>query len=882
MKKYSVLLSINNDIKYYTEGLLIKKNKKDNKNIFMLLTSENIMIMTCSMTTIIEKYSYDDINEITINPTHSNKLTILFSQGANYSFSFHDRDALLKAIECYYSLYHMIKYNKIKELKINNKVNKQIPQQISINGYILYHNKNGYSYLLPNNYRDEKGFHIINNTLKILVRVSKVEEINQSNKTIGYSFQEIIHSYLQEKYTRFITMKSNQTYNKKMNIKNDKAIWDCIRLKYITSTNERIIIIILRRKFIPPLYTSFQDIMIAQIEPLSSKKNNFIIETIADSIYYNEKANYDFQCKQYNRILLANVESLILDEDTFRFYYTHLNIKGKDCYLFALKYLYKIINIVDSKSSLKEDLWDMLIEKETSYKNDKTIDEIINEFILPINTNNSREYLLKYKDIWTEKIWRYLGFVVNRGIIDTFGYQELLSSNKKYINEQICNLLYYNNTIINWNLFNYLLKENKILLYIKNINILISLLSNRLNESNVDIELLYNLKTFIYRYPSDKRLIFLPILYQLIRLIKEYNKYSEETTLAVLTLIKEYSFDEGVNIMVQDKSFINQIIQFVNHSNEKIIFITLRIINSMFNTINSQSLHTNIDIIIPNIDVLLFKVISIITSFSFDKENTIDDYYYDIITIKSCFIILVNLLKLNHSLIYEKLRAVLVEKEQKLSDSLTRYIMYYLNENKSKLKPEYSKYDIESLQIMILKFLNMFIRHNYSASLSLLEINYGKLINEICDKHIIFVQSIQNGTLSSFDEDNDIKIRKLEYLIRLSLTIMKQNKDIINELKQYKNFPFNIVLTILEENRKKNFGNKIDSSSVYKVNNDTSSSFNKMDDISRTELSINDISAIKEEESSKMRSSKSISLYSDEPKVKKIKFKRKFKKKNEK
>ena len=880
MKNYSVLLSINNDIKYYTEGLLLKKNKKDNKNIFMLLTSESIMIMPCSMSTIIEKYSYDDINEITLNPIHSNKLTILFEQGANASFFFHNRDALLKAIECYYSLYHMIKYNKIKELKINNKVNKQIIQQITINGYTLYHNKNGYSYFLPNHYRDEKGFHIINNEVKILVRVSKVEEMNQRN--IGYSFQEGIHSYLQKHYKRYITMKSGQSYNKKMNLNNDKAIWDCIRLKYNTSTNERIIIIILRRKFIPPLYTSFQDIMIVQIEPLSTKKNNCIIETIADSIHYNEKVNYDFQCKQYNRILLANVESLILNEETSRFYYNNLNIKGKYCFLFALKYLYKVINIIDNKSSLKEELWDMLIEKEPNYKNDKTIDEIINDFILSINTNNSKEYLLKYKDIWTEKIWRYLGFVVNRGIIDSFGYQELLSNNKLSINEQICCLLYYNNTIINWNLFNYLLKENKILLYIKNINILITLLSNRLNESNIDIELLINLKTFIYRYPSDKRLIFLPILNQLIKIIKDYNKYSEETILAVLTLIKEYSFDEGVNVMIQDKSFIERIITFVNHPNEKNIFITLRIINSMFNTINSQSLHSNIDIIIPNINVLLFKVISIITSFSFETEQKINDYYYDIITIKSCFIILVNLLKLNHSLIYEKLRTVLVEREKKLSDSFTRYILYYLNEKKSKLKPEYSQYDIQSLQIMIFKFLNMFIRNNYIASLSLLDINYGKLINEICDKHIIFVQSIQNGTLSSFDEDNDIKIRKLEYLIRLSLTIMKQNKDIINELKQYKNFPFNIILNILEENRKKNIESKNDSSSGYKINNDTSSSFNKMDDISRTELSIKDISAIKEEESSKIRSSKSISLYSDEPKVKKIKFKRKFKKKNEK
>ena len=149
------------------------------------------------------------------------------------------------------------------------------------------------------------------------------------------------------------------------------------------------------------------------------------------------------------------------------------------------------------------------------------------------------------------------------------------------------------------------MKENKILLYIKNINILITLLSNRLNESNIDIELLINLKTFIYRYPSDKRLIFLPILNQLIKIIKDYNKYSEETILAVLTLIKEYSFDEGVNVMIQDKSFIERIITFVNHPNEKNIFITLRIINSMFNTINSQSLHSNIDIIIPNIDNII-------------------------------------------------------------------------------------------------------------------------------------------------------------------------------------------------------------------------------------------------------------------------------------
>ena len=107
------------------------------------------------------------------------------------------------------------------------------------------------------------------------------------------------------------------------------------------------------------------------------------------------------------------------------------------------------------------------------------------------------------------------------------------------------------------------------------------------------------------------------------------------------------------------------------------------------------------------------------------------------------------------------------------------------------------------MQITILKFLNILLRKNYSDSRSFLEINYGSLINSICFQNLDFAKSIENESFSIIEEENDLNIRKLELVIKFSLIIMKQNPQLITQLKEYENFPYETILITLQNFRKK-------------------------------------------------------------------------------
>ena len=900
-------IALKNEIKYLTRAFIIQKRStifQKEKYVLIAITRTSLLLISISLSTVISNQNLDTVTSI-IFPKKEDKLIILFSN-KKLTLNINDRSNFYKALSCNYSLYYMEKYYQVKELCILEKRKRKANKEIGTGEFVLYHNKNGYSYYISHHHIFEKGYHKIKE-ISLFINVSKLFEISKDgNDEIGKCFRGEIRELLEKKYERWIMIKEEHPYNKKMNINNDNAMWECRRIEYITSTNYKITIIFLRREFIPPFYLHFQDIMITMVEPITSVSNSKVIETVADTMYCTnrEESCHHFQ---YDQILTANSEGLLLDEKTYDFYYYVLNLRGKKAYIFGLKYLYKLIYLCDPHSSLIGIVWNLLFEEEIECQKEGygivlakySIDTIIREFIENINIYNSGDYFLKYKLRWEEKIWRYLGFVVNGGINKDFTFEEVLlgyntnKDNMGKIGEQIEKMLYFNDKIINWNLFKFLLKKKKITLFIKNANALHKILEEKLSEENIDISFVTNLKIFISHYQMKNRINFAPLVTPILKGLT--NKFSSQNLiLELLKLVNEMLFPETVKELLKDSQFITILEKCILSSNEKIIFISIKILNALLYFINASKNTIDLDEIIPNLDSIISILLDIITNYSANKNKFVSIYHYDYLTTKSCFIILINMLKIKHQYIYEKIKKIILENQENLAGHFKEAILYYLNESETETR---KKADIFSMQITILKFLNILLRKNYSDSRSFLEINYGSLINSICFQNLDFAKSIENESFSIIEEENDLNIRKLELVIKFSLIIMKQNPQLITQLKEYENFPYETILITLQNFRKKyqdtpnkndNNGSTTQSSQTNNNNSFTCSnnndgnlsiSFNKMEDISKSDFSFNDISVIKEEDHES--SPRTFQNYFCKEKVKKLKIKRKFRKKSD-
>lgn len=248
---------------------------------------------------------------------------------------------------------------------------------------------------------------------------------------------------------------SNQYYLKKFNLSQDKARWEGYRIDCRTggNSNENIVYIYLRRKFIPPFFDTFIDITIKLREPYIenyielSEDAQLILETIADSLTFVEKS---LGVSEYENLLNARLEGLLLDDYSLNFFYNNLRITGLDCYKFGLDYVFKIITLLEDtqkeqimpiKSFYKIKIIDFyknynkIYNKEVFNYNDyekfikfNDVDLVIRNFEKLISTNSNQEYFSRHKPAWEFKIWRYLGYCLNGGLTnDKFNLTDIIN-----------------------------------------------------------------------------------------------------------------------------------------------------------------------------------------------------------------------------------------------------------------------------------------------------------------------------------------------------------------------------------------------------------------------------------------------------------------------
>ncbi len=170
----------------------------------------------------------------------------------------------------------------------------------------------------------------------------------------------------------------NCIFNKRYNLNEDLAQWEGWLIEARTSDPlkiKNILCIYLRRKYIPPYFSSFQNITIVLTEKANNSENYKInpkayklIDLVANSIAYNVPVNN----KEYTLFLKAKINSLLLDEESFYFFENSLNIIGVDVHRLGYEFLFGILNFLEKKIKDKE-LFSQLkkeLDQKTSNYND--------------------------------------------------------------------------------------------------------------------------------------------------------------------------------------------------------------------------------------------------------------------------------------------------------------------------------------------------------------------------------------------------------------------------------------------------------------------------------------------------------------------------------
>lgn len=124
-------------------------------------------------------------------------------------------------------------------------------------------------------------------------------------------------------------------------------MWEGWRIEVRSSdpSYKNIIFIILRRKFIPPFFDTYQNFHFVVVENFSREKYEIsqtcveLIELASNSIFYSSKMNE----KEYALFLKAKVESLLLDEETLFFFQNSLDLITPEVYELGYQFVYSIL-----------------------------------------------------------------------------------------------------------------------------------------------------------------------------------------------------------------------------------------------------------------------------------------------------------------------------------------------------------------------------------------------------------------------------------------------------------------------------------------------------------------------------------------------------------
>jgi hypothetical protein len=372
------------------------KGSLDTGKFVLLLGTQKIVIMQDDMKKIIETFSYEHIHSVDIDQKAKETFSIFLRGELTQTGARHivittpSRETFIKSLMSYYSIYYMTKYTEIKELRIslsNFPTDEEIAKNRREPAFKVYQPVKFKDYMFYIKHKIESNY--CNTVFKIAYLTEKEEteyaskcdltididdqipmgkfDIMKDEKDISFYAYSSFIIYMRNtiKANRYWITK-NQIYNRRFNLTEDIAQWEGWIIEartYDFPTLNNIICIYLRRKFIPPYFSNFQNITIILTEEALSKekfqinpKAYELIDLVASSIHYSIPVNN----KEYLPILRAKVNSLLLDEDAFYYFENTLGIIGNDVHRIGYGFLYWIILFLEANIKTEKEYFDQL------------------------------------------------------------------------------------------------------------------------------------------------------------------------------------------------------------------------------------------------------------------------------------------------------------------------------------------------------------------------------------------------------------------------------------------------------------------------------------------------------------------------------------------
>ena len=289
---------------------------------------------------------------------------------------------------------------------------------------------------------------------------------NINNKDLSYFAYTNALSFLKNnlKCGNFWILK-NEVFTKKINLNEDMSLWEgwTIEARVCEPEYKNVVFVFLRRKYIPPYFDTYQDFILVLNE--NSSFENYEINPEAYNVIYlaaNSLSTPIISTVKENQLFLsAKIDSLLVDEDTLYFYQSVYGIYGEDIFTFGYELLNSLLSyfektnvaekienlkpVVEAKKkkwSLSCHKWDCgtrtyeFLNKIKQYIIDITNDKKEGDTVDPNSTpliqsspygttqgeklpsTKMAKMKNKFLSIWTKKVMRFVGFVLNGGLTD--------------------------------------------------------------------------------------------------------------------------------------------------------------------------------------------------------------------------------------------------------------------------------------------------------------------------------------------------------------------------------------------------------------------------------------------------------------------------------
>lgn len=339
-----------------------------------------------------------------------------------------DKENLLKFLKCCWETDHIWRLSKVASLKVKDEnidlKKYRSKKMIKIEEYLkpqpgcfVYEFK-GYKFVVDKVFEEKTPGILVgkveDENYEVLLDVGKAKALGedlQDLKDLAEAQVDVMEEFF---------FCDNRNYYKKNNLAGDLAIWDAWIVVGIAGPGFAVVIV-LRRKFIPPMADSSQDII---VKVSGGKYSKFLCETAADSIY-----SVGINGEIYLNLLKQKSDALMMDEDAMEVYKSKFKIFPDKAY-FAYQILIGVLEVLQKQGVEYKKMIQHLKKKPLAKNPDLVVDK--KEEPNKILDNFCRSSFLSTAGLgykyWKKKVYRYVTFCLNGGLSDGKVNLELLLS----------------------------------------------------------------------------------------------------------------------------------------------------------------------------------------------------------------------------------------------------------------------------------------------------------------------------------------------------------------------------------------------------------------------------------------------------------------------